>query len=187
MAAKFALAPAGALGQDGVVSDFDRDVEQHIPGLRRYARALLRDPQGADDLVQDCLVRALSRRRLWRPGSNLRAWLFTILHNLHANKVRDAARRPRPVVLDESDGALARPPGQIARIEAGELLRALEQLSEEQRQVVLMAGLEGLEYKEIAQILGVPIGTVMSRLSRGRERLRRLMAGEDAPSLRRVK
>jgi RNA polymerase sigma-70 factor (ECF subfamily) len=175
------------LGQDGHVSDFAQKVEQQIPGLRRYARALVRDPQWADDLVQDCLVRALSRHQLWRRGSNLRAWLFTILHNLHANSARDASRRPLTVALDETGPALAEPPGQIARVEAAELLRALEQLPEEQRQAVLLAGLEGLEYREIAQVQGVPIGTVMSRLSRGRERLRRLMAGDEAPSLRRVK
>jgi RNA polymerase sigma-70 factor (ECF subfamily) len=161
------------LSQDGHVSDFAQKVEQQIPGLRRYARALVRDPQWADDLVQDCLVRALSRHKLWRRGSNLRAWLFTILHNLHANNARDASRRPTTVALDEAGPALAEPSGQIARVEAAELLRALEQLPEEQRQAVLLAGLEGLEYREIAQVQGVPIGTVMSRLSRGRERLRR--------------
>ena len=169
------------------MSDFLAGLEQQIPSLRRYARALLRDPQGADDLVQDCLERSISRRRLWRPGSNLRAWLFTILHNLHANQVRGASRRPRAVMLESAEAALARPASQLDRVEASQLLQALDGLPNDQREVILLAGLEGLAYKEIAQVLGVPLGTVMSRLSRGRERLRRVMSGEEPPSLRRVK
>ncbi len=169
------------------MSDFTRNVERQIPALRRYARALVRDPVSADDLVQDCLERALGRRRLWRPGSNLRAWLFTILHNLHANNARSAARRPAAVALEETTPALARPADQVERIEAAQLLRALDTLPEAQRQVILLAGLEGLPYREIARVLNLPLGTVMSRLSRGRERLRHLMADEGPPTIRRVK
>jgi RNA polymerase sigma-70 factor (ECF subfamily) len=129
-------------------------VEQEIPRLRRYARALTRASDRADDLVQDTLLRALTKLHLWQPGTDIRAWLFTIMHHQYVNTVR------RQLV---------------------ELDRALAQLSAEQREVLLLVGLEGMDYESVAQILNVPIGTVRSRLSRGRERLRELMGRDREP------
>ncbi|MGH6945855.1 MAG: sigma-70 family RNA polymerase sigma factor [Kiloniellales bacterium] len=166
------------------MSDLLRAIEAEIPALRRYARALLRDSERADDLVQDCLERALSRLHLWRRPGNLRAWLFTIMHNVNANQRRASGRRPIPVALDAipERGQAAT---QVTDVAAREVLEALERLSADQRQVLLLVAVEGLRYQEAAQVLGVPLGTVMSRLGRGRERLRELLDGE--PALRRVK
>ncbi|HYF87036.1 RNA polymerase sigma factor [Azospirillum sp.] len=155
-----------------------RQIEEEIPRLRRFARAMVRDATLADDLVQECLERALSRLHLWRPGTNLRAWLFTILRNLHINGVR----RRQPVVdIDaEAQAAIGAAPGsQFVRMELRDLRRALALLPNEQREVVLLIGLEGISYNEAADILGISIGTVKSRLSRGRRALRLLMEGRD--------
>jgi RNA polymerase sigma-70 factor (ECF subfamily) len=155
-----------------------RQIEEEIPRLRRFARAMVRDATLADDLVQECLERALSRLHLWRPGTNLRAWLFTILRNLHINGVR----RRQPVVdIDaEAQAAIGAAPGsQFVRMELRDLRRALALLPNEQREVVLLIGLEGISYNEAADILGISIGTVKSRLSRGRRALRLLMEGQN--------
>lgn len=151
-------------------------IEAEIPRLRRFARAMVRDATLADDLVQECLERALSRLHLWRPGSNLRAWLFTILRNLHINGIR---RRQAVVDIDgEGQAAIGAASGaQIVRLELRDLRRALGMLPNEQREVVLLIGLEGISYGEAADILGISIGTVKSRLSRGRRALRLLMEG----------
>ncbi len=165
-------------------------VAAEIPRLRRYARALTGDGDAADDLVQDCLERALTRLDQWRHGESPRRWLFTILHNIHADAMRRRARRPVHVAYDERD---ARHQGADPQTHAsaGDMDRALQQLSEEQRAVVLLVGLEGLSYAEAAAVLGIPAGTVMSRLARGREKLRVLMQetgdGRSRPSLRRIK
>ena len=161
-------------------------MERWIPNLRRYARALTRDREQADDLVQDCLERALSRRHLWKEDGNSRAWLFTIMHNIHANDTRRNNRRPAAVPIDENSGQQARPPAQGARIAGLEIAAALEELPDEQRQAILLVALEGMSYGEVAETLGVAQGTVMSRLSRGRARLRRLME-EGGAGLRVVK
>jgi RNA polymerase sigma-70 factor (ECF subfamily) len=169
------------------VDDFDSQVAQHIPRLRRYARALTGERIAADDLVQDALERAWSKRRLWRPGSDLRAWLFTILHNVFVNQLRGRAaeRRTRfdgqaPEIADRAS------PGD--RLEIRDLDAALARLPDEQREVLLLVALEQLSYEETARVLDIPIGTVMSRLSRARERLRRLLAGApDAVTLRLIK
>lgn len=156
-----------------------------IPHLRRYARALMGDAGRADDLVQDCLARAYGRLHLWRRGSNLRTWLFTIMHNLHANAVRAEARRPRVVPFD----TILDPPQRATQHDALELAAinaALAALPEDQRRVVLLIGLEDMSYRDAARVLGVPIGTVMSRLHRARERLRDLLSPAGV-ELRRVK
>ncbi len=159
-------------------------VEEQLPRLRRYAWALTGNRASADDLVQDTLERAWSRLHLWRAESDMRAWLFTIMHNVFVNGVR--ARHLDTIPLEEE--ALEAPVR--AAQEDGLLMRdlqaALAQLPVEQREALLLAGLEGLRYEEIANVLGVPIGTVMSRLSRGRERLRTILAGT-GPLLWRVK
>ncbi len=167
--------------------DLDRMVIDQIPHLRRYALALVGDRDRADDLVQDCLERAWARLGLWRRDGNIRAWLFTIMHNLNANAVRKAKRRPRHDPIEDALPPPAVAPAQDERLELGALRDALAALPEEQRAVVLLVGLEQLRYDEVAAVLDLPIGTVMSRLHRGRERLRRLMAGEALPALRRVK
>lgn len=157
------------------MADIHRSIEAEIPRLRRYARALTRDVVAADDLVQDCLARALGKLHLWQEGTDLRAWLFTILHNQYVNQVRRAVREGTAVGLSETEPMLMRAPHQGKRLELRDLERAVAKLPEEQRAVILLVGLEGMRYEEVAEILDVPVGTVRSRLSRGREALRRLM------------
>jgi RNA polymerase sigma-70 factor (ECF subfamily) len=165
----------------------DRDaVASHIPRLRRYARALVGDRYQADDLVQDTLERALNKLHLWRPGSDMRAWLFAIMHNVFVNQLR--GRRPDAAELADGVEAIAANAGSVDRLEIRDLQSALMEIPAEQRAVVLLVGLEEMSYAEAAKTLGVPIGTVMSRLARGRERLRHLMAGtQSSPSLKVVK
>ncbi|QQS11468.1 MAG: sigma-70 family RNA polymerase sigma factor [Rhodospirillales bacterium] len=157
---------------------------QHVPALRRYARALTGDAHNADDLVQDCLERSLERAHQWREG-NLRAWLFTIMHNLHANDRRRVASRPRLAAIDDVPEP-SRAASQFEELSARQTFATLKQLPEEQRQVLLLVALEGLRYAEVAEVLGIPLGTVMSRLSRARDRLRDLMAGGPAAEPRRA-
>jgi RNA polymerase sigma-70 factor (ECF subfamily) len=157
------------------MSDFAQLLEMEIPRLRRYARALTRDASRADDLVQSCLVRAIAKEHLWQPGTDLRAWLFTILHNQHVNDVRRSAREGICVPVEDLGPILTISPNATAPLELRDLERAIATLPEEQRQVILLVGLEGMSYEQVAVILGVPIGTVRSRLSRGREMLRRRM------------
>lgn len=159
-----------------------------IPRLRRYARALTGNRDVADDLVQDTLERAWSRFHLWRRGTDLRAWLFTIMHNVHLNNARTRNRENQFAAEQEEATAVPVSPAHERSIELRELDTALRQLPEEQREVVLLAGLEQLSYKEVARVTGVPLGTVMSRLFRGRERLRQLVHGKtDVSPLKVVK
>jgi len=154
-------------------------IEEQIPGLRRFACALLRgDREGADDLVQDTLERALSHWNLRRNQGNLRGWLYTILYNRFLSDQHRVRRRGRHDVLTEETELLGIDGGQHSALEHRDLLRAFAALPEEQRAVLLLVGVEDLSYQEAARVLGVPIGTVMSRLSRGRERLRRSIHGE---------
>ena len=158
--------------------NFARMLEAKIPQLRRYARALTRDVARADDLVQDCLTRAVAKQHLWQSGTNLRAWLFTLLHNQYVNDVRRLVREGSHVVLEEASELTAQS-NAIPTLQLRDLEAALGKLPPEQRQVILLIGLEGMRYDEVAVIMGVPIGTVRSRLSRGRDRLRRLMGMEE--------
>jgi RNA polymerase sigma-70 factor (ECF subfamily) len=160
------------------------DLIEHLPRLRRYARALTGDVDRADDLVQDTLERALAKLDLWQPGSDLRAWLFTLMHNLFVNQIR--IRRPQETLMED---ALDEPVsgGQMEALTARDIREALARLPEEQRAVLLLVGLEQFDYAEAAQVLGVPMGTVMSRLSRARERMRHMLAGEPAIKLKVVK
>lgn len=160
-------------------------VEQ-IPRLRRYARALAGDAAAADDLVQDCLERACRKGHQWRAGSDLRAWLFTIMHNCHVTGVRRAIRRGHHEPLEESTMP-GRDGGQESALAVRDLGAGLAELPPEQREVLLLVALEGLRYEEVASVLDIPLGTVMSRLFRARERMRRWMAGEGPVTLRRVK
>ena len=162
----------------------DSAITEQIPRLRRYARALTGDRDAADDLVQDTLERALRRVFLFRPGGNPRAWLFSIMHNLFVNGVRSpsatrkapAGEAPEPIARDTAhDGLLAR-----------DIERAIALLPPEQREVVLLVGLEELTYEAASVVIGAPVGTVMSRLARGRERLRALLDASAAPTTLKV-
>ncbi|AYQ29464.1 MULTISPECIES: RNA polymerase sigma factor [unclassified Polaromonas] len=153
----------------------------HIPSLRRYARALTGDAWMADDLVQDTLERACTKWRLWAVGSDLRAWLFTLMHNIFINQVRRSVRQAAAgatVNVDDVEHEMAAPEAGTAQ--SLDLQRCLLRLPEDQRVVLLLVSLEDLSYDEVAKITGVPVGTVMSRLSRARSRLRELM---DAPAM----
>jgi RNA polymerase sigma-70 factor (ECF subfamily) len=150
-------------------------VADHLDALRRYALAIKRDPVHADDLVQECLARALSRPRDWHDVRDARAYLLAIVHNLHAD---DLARRWRDgvmVPIDDHDGGLACGPGQLGPLLLRDLVRSLQALPAERRRLLLLIGVDGMSYQEAAQQLGLPVGTVMSRLSRSRAHLRRLM------------
>ena len=153
----------------------------HIPDLRRYARSLTGDAWAADDLVQDTLERACERWQLWSVGSDLRAWLFTLMHNLFIDGARRALRQQgQRVDVDDAAHELVAPsraPDQVL-----DLQRCLLRLPEEQREVLLLVTLQDLGYEDVARITGVPVGTVMSRLSRARSRLRELMEGSPPPA-----
>jgi RNA polymerase sigma factor (sigma-70 family) len=159
---------------DGLV-----DMEASLPALRRYARALLRNAQDADDLVHDVLVRALDRLHTKRTGEPIRPWLFAIMHNLHVSRLRQARARGNIVPMESvNDAHMIRQPGQEIELHYKETMEAFNRLSPEQRDVLLLVCVEDLAYAEVAAVLGIPIGTVMSRLSRGRERLRQLMGSK---------
>jgi RNA polymerase sigma-70 factor (ECF subfamily) len=163
------------------------EIEVCIPALRRYAFALVRNPQEADDLVHDCLVRALERLHTRRKEFAMRSWLLTIMHNLFISQLRKAKVRRRVEPLDEDSAAeLGVRATQEDRLQWRDLLRGLDSLPEGQRNVVLLVSVENLSYAEVASVLGIPIGTVMSRLARGRERLRYFTGHEARPALRRV-
>jgi RNA polymerase sigma-70 factor (ECF subfamily) len=168
-----------------------RLIAEQIPSLRRYARALTGDAWAADDLVQDTLERACGKWRLWRVGSDLRAWLFTVMHNIFASQRRRTPPAHSVVPLDDVAHELHGAVDAGRDVGSGlDLQRCLMQLPEEQRAVLLLVTLEDLSYAEVAKVLGIPAGTVMSRLSRARARLHELMDGAAAPSrpgLRRLK
>jgi RNA polymerase sigma-70 factor (ECF subfamily) len=155
-----------------------------IPRLRRYARALVGERAGADDLVQDTLERAWSKLHLYRNGTDLRAWLFTVMHNVHVNQVR--ASRPT-TALEEDMPELAQRAVQGDALLVRDLERAVAALPAAQREVLLLVALEDLSYDEAARVLGIPIGTVMSRLARAREKVRVMMLGKGGGKLQVVK
>ena len=157
-----------------------RAIIEQIPRMRRYARSLVRDRDAADDLVQDTLVRALRSERLFL-GGDVRSWLYTILTNLNKNRRRSLARRPQFMQLTENN-----PDASGTEAEGRDIEKALATLVEEQRSVLLLVMLEGMSYREVADIQGVPIGTVMSRLARARAHVKASLEGE-RPALRRVK
>jgi RNA polymerase sigma-70 factor (ECF subfamily) len=165
------------------VSEFHRLIEQQIPRLRRYARVLTRNPDRADDLVQDTLSRALDKQHLWQPGTNLGAWLFTIMHNQNVNNVRRDFRESAAVDIEQVCTTLPATTDPSASRQMVELDRALARLPLGQRQVILLVGLEGMSYEDTAGILSIPVGTVRSRLSRGRDTLRQLLDMEECPAL----
>jgi RNA polymerase sigma-70 factor, ECF subfamily len=164
----------------------DPDLVAALPRLRRYARVLTGDVSRADDLVQDTLARAWEKRQLWRAGSDLRAWLFTIMHNVHVNQFSMRRREFAESSLDADDGPVAGwqipvRATQSDRLELNEVLIQIGRLPTDQREVLILAAVEELRYEDIARIQGVPIGTVMSRLNRARDKLRRMTADTPAP------
>jgi RNA polymerase sigma factor (sigma-70 family) len=164
------------------------EIEACIPALRRYASALLRDRQEVDDLVHDCLVRALDRLHTRHEDGELRPWLFAIMHNLFISRIRRVKRRGVMEPIEAADlAALGQRAEQEDPLRRQDLMRALAELPEDQRSVLLLVAVEDLSYADTARILGVPIGTVMSRLSRAREKLWRSMGEAAPPALRRVK
>ena len=175
------------------MNDMASLIEPIIPALRRYARGLVRDRSTADDLVQDCLELAVGRWHQRRVDGDARAWIFAILHNLFRTSLRRMARRPLHFAIEDADeGALSVDAPQDHQLHYREVLAALAKLPEEHRSVLLLVTVEDLSYAETAKVLDVPIGTVMSRLSRARDRLSEIMTGEARPHptyppLRRVK
>jgi RNA polymerase sigma-70 factor (ECF subfamily) len=158
--------------QAGFDRNIQKQIEALVPRLRRYARALTHDAVAADDLVQDSLSRALGKIHLWEKGTDLRAWLFTILHNQHVSLRRRELRERAGIDLQTPGRRLAFAPDQDKRLELRDLERALAKLPEEQRAVILLVGLEGMRYEEAASVVNLPVGTVRSRVARGREALR---------------
>jgi RNA polymerase sigma-70 factor (ECF subfamily) len=154
--------------------DFGSEMAVHLPRLKRYARALLRNPVQAEDLVQDTMVRALEKAHLFRHDTNLRGWLVTIMHNEHVNAVRRGFRAPF-MVSDDAIMELGRPETQEAPVELREIRRAVGRLPHEQREALTLHWLQGLKYEEVASKLGLPLGTVQSRISRARKALRTMI------------
>ncbi|SEB93793.1 RNA polymerase sigma-70 factor, ECF subfamily [Nitratireductor aquibiodomus] len=147
-----------------------------IPGLRRYARALLRDADAADDLVQDCLERAFSRLDNWQTGTSPRRWLFTLMHNLFVDGVRARKRRSELVSGAAVDmRASVSAPEQNGMLDLRDVLDALQEISPERRTAILLVGVEGMSYAEAADVLDIPTGTLMSRVARGRQDLRDIL------------
>lgn len=170
------------------MADFRQQMTRNLPHLRRYARALVNRSDLADDLVQDTLERALTKRQLWDERRPMRPWLFTILHNLYSNEARRYRRAP--AMESYSDMQELSSPADNIDLALTDLARAMDLLSDEYRQVLLLVGLEQMSYQETAAILNVPIGTVMSRLTRARRKLRLLMTDPTVPikpGIRRVK
>ncbi len=167
--------------------DFSIELEPHIPALRRFAWAMVRDSQAADDLVQDCLEKAISRWHTRRQDADARSWLFTILRNLFLNGVRQQARRGRHLGIEALDDVASPDGGGERVVIAKDALAALDGLTEEHRALLLLIGVEELSYQQAADVFGLPIGTIMSRLSRARAQLRRAIESDERVPLRRVK
>ncbi len=169
-----------ASDQDGSLDDLDDEIAAFGPRLRAFAYSLTRDPERAADLAQDTCVRAFQARQRFTPGTNLKAWLFTILRNLHANQQRSARASAQLVPLDELPRAAVRPPLRpvehevVARASLDELLARLDELPPTFAAALRLVAIEELTYAEVSAILGVPQGTVMSRVHRAR---RQLIAG----------
>jgi RNA polymerase sigma-70 factor, ECF subfamily len=165
--------------------NFAREIRQALPRLRRYALTLTGNPSAADDLVQETLVRGIEKLHLWQPGTDLRAWLFTLLHNGYINGVRRAKREAVILRMIRSEASFACPPTQTKWLEVRDLQRHLAKLPEDQRSAMMLIGFEGTTYATAASVLGIPIGTVRSRFSRGRASLRVFTEQLPAPRARR--
>ena len=176
------LAPSPEKNTSGVRCPvFSKDIVDYIPHLRAFARMITQNHDKANDLVQDTIVRALKAEHQFTPGTNLKAWLFTILRNLHVNNLRRNKLRFDSI----EDGALdyfAVPAAQHSYLELQELKRCMTQLSREHREILILVGASGFSYEEAAKICGCAVGTIKSRLSRGRQELYNLMMlGDETP------
>ena len=167
--------------------DFLDEIEATVPALRRYARALTRNADRADDLVQDCLERAIRKRNLFTPTGPVQAWLFRILINIWRNDLRFERRRGDHIPIDSLIAEPSVAPAQPGRIALSEMSRAIDRLPDDQREALLLVVLEGLSYHEAASALGIPDGTLMSRLGRARATLRMSTGTADEPRLRSIK
>jgi RNA polymerase sigma-70 factor (ECF subfamily) len=169
------------------MQQFLDEIEGSVPALRRYARALTRNADRADDLVQDCIERAIRKQALWQPTGSLQSWLFRILLNIYRNDLRHQRRRSDQMPLDAMLVEPAVAPAQPGRMALAETARAIDTLAAEQREALLLVVLEGLSYSEAAEVLSIPMGTLMSRLGRARAALRAMTGTGDEPRLRTVK
>lgn len=168
--------------------DFRSQLASELPPLRRFARALTGDSALADDLVQDCVERALSKSHLYDPARPLRAWLYAVLRNLYISGLRRNGRSTVVKTVDDlMDGEGSVPPAQEERLSVSSVASALDRLAQQHREVIVLVALEEMSYRDVSEILGVPIGTVMSRLSRAREHLRQILEDRGHAVLRRVK
>jgi RNA polymerase sigma-70 factor (ECF subfamily) len=170
------------------MAEFRTQLAAELPMLRRFARALTGDPALADDLVQDCVERALVKSHLYDPSRPLRTWLYAVLRNLYISGLRRSGRSTIVKAVEELvDGEDSVPPEQEHGLSAGSITEALDRLSPQHREVIVLVGLEEMSYRDVSEILGVPLGTVMSRLSRAREHLRQMLEDRGHTVLRRVK
>lgn len=160
------------------------EIQQHLRGLHRFALTLVRDRHEAEELVQETVLKAIEGAHTWKEGRDLRRWLFAIMHNVFVSDMRRRRTRRRAVGDHADQANQADPPRQIPRIELGQALRALYTLPEQQREPLLLVSVEGLSYREASETLGIPVGTLMSRLARGREALREAV---DRPAEHRLK
>jgi RNA polymerase sigma-70 factor, ECF subfamily len=168
--------------------DFRSQLAAEVPPLRRFARALTGDAALADDLVQDCVERALLKAHLYDPSRPLRAWLYAVLRNIYISGLRRNGRSAIVKTVDDlADGEGAVPPEQEHGLAAGSVTDALDRLAPQHREIIVLVALEEMSYRDVAEILGVPQGTVMSRLSRAREHLRQMLEARGHTGLRRVK
>jgi RNA polymerase sigma-70 factor (ECF subfamily) len=167
---------------------FENLLIEEIPSLRRYAWALSGDANQADDLVQECLARAISRRKLWISHKGMRPWLFTIMHNIYLNAARATANAPVVGSIEDYGKSIVSQSDADTICVISDFEQSLQQLSAEHREALLLVGLEQLSYKEASKVAGVPVGTIMSRLARAREQLSKSLSGEtQVASIRRVK
>lgn len=168
--------------------DFRSQLIAELPYLRRFARGLAGDAALADDLVQDCIERALAKSHLYDPTRPLRAWLYAVLRNIFVSGLRRSARATVVKTVDDlTDGEGSEPPAQEERLSAALIGQALDRLPAQHREVIVLVGLEEMSYRDVAEILAIPIGTVMSRLSRARATLRDILEQQGHAVLRRVK
>ena len=163
--------------------DLSEQITGHVTSLRRYAMVLTRKPDEAEDLVQDCLTRAIAAADRWQPDSDLRAWLFRIMHNVFIDNVRKKRVRD---VAQSAIAEPAEPPAQPVRVELRQVLDALHALPEHYREPIVLVAINEMSYADAARVVDVPLGTFMSRLARGREALRRVVGGRKGPHLRLV-
>jgi RNA polymerase sigma-70 factor (ECF subfamily) len=155
------------------MNEVARKIEEHVPALQRYALSLARNPIAADDLVQECVVRALTKARLYKPGTNLRAWLFTILHNLHVSEARRAGKWKQPADPEAALATLSVPASQPESVMLRAVNKAMMALPDQQRLILLCVGVEGKSYEEVSEEFGIPVGTVKSRCFRARAALQK--------------